>query len=69
MIRAKKLAEEHWRYVGDLLLTHGEPEHNVNVIGWHYKAAFIHGYKHAMEDATIDKYNEINTIEDVLEEL
>lgn len=36
--RGKKLAEEHWKYVGDLCEKM-------------YKDAFIHGYKHGQEDA------------------
>lgn len=41
---AKKLAEEHWAYIRGLLNLHEVAGREV--IGWHYKTAFIHGYKH-----------------------
>ena len=50
MEKAKQLSREHWTYIKQLLLTHGVPIEQVNVIGFHYKTAFIHGYKHGKED-------------------
>lgn len=47
---AQKLADEHWAYVEDLLIIHGESPESINKYGFHYKSAFIHGYKHAKED-------------------
>ena len=35
---AERLADEHWAYVGE-------------IAGAHYRSAFIHGYKHGVEDA------------------
>lgn len=48
--KSKQLACEHWAYVKQLLLTHGVSIEQVNIIGFHYKTAFIHGYKHGQED-------------------
>lgn len=46
---SKQLADEHWGYIEALLKAH-EEEYNIKQIEFHYKSAFIHGYKHAMED-------------------
>lgn len=46
---ANQLADEHWGYIEALLKAH-EEEFNIKQIEFHYKSAFIHGYKHAMED-------------------
>jgi hypothetical protein len=48
--RAAELIEEHWKYIEDLLRVHGVD--NLELVGWHYKAAFLHGYKHGREDAS-----------------
>lgn len=48
--KAKQLAQEHWNYLEQLLLTHNIPVEQINIIGFHYKTAFIHGYKHSQED-------------------
>jgi hypothetical protein len=42
------LADEHWGYVKEVLELHGARE--IQAIGWHYKTAFIHGYKHGQQD-------------------
>ena len=41
MERARKLANQHWEYLS-------------NRIGLFYKDAFVHGYKHAVEDMRRD---------------
>ena len=48
--RAIKLAEEHWNYIDKLLELHAVEKELRDIISYHYKTAFIHGYKHAMED-------------------
>jgi len=57
--RAEKLAEAHWQYVKEALETvmphDTEEDKKINeevldIIGFHYKTAFIHGYKHGVED-------------------
>ena len=55
----KKTAEAHWEYIEALtratLATPGTSEVGmsvdevVNLIGFHYKSAFIHGWKHGLE--------------------
>ena len=46
MDEVKKLAQEHWNYVEELLHTHGESDDVIEKIGFHYKSAMIHGVKH-----------------------
>ncbi len=45
----KKLARAHWKYIKKLLQEHGEPEKSIKKIGFHYKTAFKHGFKHGRE--------------------
>lgn len=47
--QATKLADDHWKYIEDLLLTHNPDINNLNEIGFHYRTAFAHGYKHGRE--------------------
>jgi len=46
---AKKLAEEHWDYVERLIELMIENE--MELLKFHYVEAFIHGYKHGVEDS------------------
>ena len=48
--RAKQLAEEHWKYVGALLQTHGVGEEELAIIAFHYKSAAVHFHLHGAED-------------------
>ena len=48
-IGAEKLAEDHWSYIDDVLSLAGRSQLQLDEIGFHYKSAFIHGYKHAKE--------------------
>jgi hypothetical protein len=43
-------AEAHWRYVESLLRRHGEESAIVERCRFHYVEAFVHGYKHGVED-------------------
>jgi len=40
----KKIAEDHWKYTGGVIKA------MVAVVGYIYKKAFIHGYKHGKAD-------------------
>ena len=53
--RPKQLANDHWSYIKELLLTHSHTDQEIKVIGFHYKTAFEHGYKHAIEDKSLDE--------------
>ena len=44
-----KLATDHWSYLKKLLEEHDVSEAEVNLIGFHYKTAFEHGFKHGVE--------------------
>ena len=48
--RAKQLSREHWAYIRRLLKAHKLSAFIIKLIGFHYRTAFIHGYKHAIED-------------------
>jgi hypothetical protein len=55
MTRAEELAEAHWQYIKGILLVHDVTPAEIVECGYHYKTAFVHGYKHAIEDVTEDK--------------
>jgi hypothetical protein len=69
--QAKKLAEEHWSYVGEVVewgkfgLANLGAENITKFIEFVYKSAFIHGFKHGVEalqnrgGLTIKEYEEI----------
>jgi len=60
-MQVEKLAEAHWNYIKDLLLNHKINKSYTEQIGFHYKTAFIHGYKHGQEDLVNqykDKYKD-----------
>jgi hypothetical protein len=40
------LAGQHWAYVDRVLAVHGIEQEDREMIGFHYKSAFVHGYKH-----------------------
>lgn len=48
-VDVEQLATAHWRYVASVLRTHGEAEAVIAKCGHHYRAAFVHGWKHAEE--------------------
>jgi len=45
-----EIAEAHWNYIKDLLLNHKIAKDKINLVGFHYKTAFVHGYKHGQEE-------------------
>ena len=45
-----KMIEEHWGYIKELLEFHAIDTNSIDVIGFHYKTAMKHGYKHAKEE-------------------
>ncbi|MBW2030738.1 MAG: hypothetical protein JRJ31_16875 [Deltaproteobacteria bacterium] len=58
-MRAINLADEHWEYISGVIerehpkLSETSPEalaSYLEAIEYHFKTAFVHGYKHAMED-------------------
>ena len=55
---AKNLAQAHAGYLVETLLTHDlnlpdTQEKLVHLIAYHYRSAFIHGYKHGAEDGQV----------------
>jgi len=51
-----KLIDDHWQYVRGIIAFYypGEPV-GIQMIEYHYKTAFQHGYKHAAEEQiTVD---------------
>jgi len=47
---AKKLAKEHWEYVGSLLFFHDIPVTVIETIAYCYKESLESGYKKGKED-------------------
>lgn len=45
-----KLVDDHWAYVENLLFAHAISKNEMDIAEFHYKSAFVHGYKHALED-------------------
>jgi 1,6-anhydro-N-acetylmuramate kinase len=50
---AEELANAHWAYVKQVLENAGVEQQVIEQIGFHYRTAFVHGYKHAIEDMTV----------------
>ena len=50
MKNIKQLIEDHWKYIHDLLKAHDADAKTLKLCEFHYKSAFEHGYKHAMEE-------------------
>lgn len=48
-MNVEELAQAHWDYVASVLKAHGVDEQVIEVCGHHYRTAFVHGWKHAME--------------------
>jgi hypothetical protein len=46
----KALAEAHWSYVESVLSNHDLSEREIGIAKFHYISAFIHGYKHGVEE-------------------
>ena len=55
MIDVKKLAAAHWDYVKQVILLHENMDAEIDItqvvemIGYHYQTAMIHGFKHGFE--------------------
>lgn len=48
-IDVAEIAADHWSYIENLLTTHMVDGDLVEIVGFHYRTAFVHGWKHAME--------------------
>ena len=48
-MKAEKLAADHWKYLEGLLESHNVDEKAVEAIGFHYRTAMVHGFKHGVE--------------------
>ena len=46
----KELAIAHWSYIEALLEAHNTNENDIKAIGFHYKSALLHGFKHGIEE-------------------
>lgn len=55
MERADTLVRDHWEYIQALLLVQNCDEDDLKMIEFHYKTAFLHGYKHGIEDSNVGK--------------
>lgn len=57
---AKKLAEEHWKYVEELLRTHGQSEEMIKIVKFHYVSAMVHGVGHGYEMCNVENKRKEN---------
>jgi len=48
----EELAANHWAWVADMLASHNVPVKDIDICGYHYQTAFVHGYKHAIQDVS-----------------
>lgn len=46
---AKKVCDEHWKYVRTTLAMHGINPDIINVCEHHYTTAWVHAWKHCLE--------------------
>ena len=53
--KAKQIAKEHWEYLCKVLKTHNVDNRLIDIVGFHYKTSFIHGWKHSFEYNCIEK--------------
>jgi len=49
--KAQELADAHWSYVENLLRAHNVYEEDIKIAKFNYISAFMHGWKHALEDS------------------
>lgn len=55
LAHVRKLSLDHWDYVGLVLDAHGISPDVIAACGFHYRSAFEHGYKHALEDIAAEQ--------------
>ena len=48
--KVKQLASDHWQYLKSVLEIHGADTEQIEIIGFHYRSAMIHGFKHGLEE-------------------
>lgn len=53
----EKLADAHVEWVLRVLQAHEVDPRIVLLVGFHYREAFIHGYKHGIEDTKSKLFN------------
>ena len=52
--KAKELAEAHWKYIESVLEQHCIDRMEIDNAAFHYKTAFVHGFKHGVEETEIN---------------
>jgi hypothetical protein len=52
-----ELADAHWGYVKSVLEAHNEDPKIIEQCGFHYREAFIHGFKHGVEPCGVEMRN------------
>ena len=46
---ARNLSEAHWNYIYDLLMRHDIDDDVIDIVDFHYRTAFEHGFGHGAE--------------------
>lgn len=49
-LKLQEMIDSHWKYIAGVLKVHNESEDVIETCKYHYKSAFQHGWKHAMEE-------------------
>lgn len=52
-----QLALAHWQYIRSVLVAHDTCENEMKIACYHYFTAFLHGYKHGLEDVQNPDYS------------
>lgn len=60
------LIDQHWRYVSGILQAHAATDAEQRVAEFHYRTAFRHGWKHALEAAQSHVNSENSEFNDIL---
>ena len=64
MTKLEELLKAHWDYVYSTLKIHDAHENEIAIAEFHYKTAFRHGWKHAMDEPLGDLLDSWNKLED-----
>ena len=49
-LESEEVAKAHWDYISELLEVHKEDSKTIDMVKFHYISAFIHGWKHGVEE-------------------
>ena len=59
MTRAEELANDHWEWLESILLANETKTLQIEAVELIYTSAFIHGWKHALEEQERDRFEKM----------